>query len=72
MKSRNIILVSGICIVIILACILFALKVRNNNAKYAEMKSELEVLINENDSLNNLYNDLEKQLKELEQTTINY
>lgn len=72
MKSRNIILVSGICIVIILACILVALKVRNNNAKYAEMKSEREVLINENDSLNNLYNDLEKQLKELEQTTINY
>ncbi len=72
MKSRNIILVLGICLVIILASIFFVLKVRNNNAKYAEMKSELEVLINENDSLNNLYNDLEKQLKELEQTSINY
>jgi uncharacterized protein YlxW (UPF0749 family) len=72
MKSRSIILVLGICLVIILASIFFALKVRNNNAKYAEMKSELEVLINENDSLNNLYNDLEKQLKELEQTSINY
>jgi cell division protein FtsL len=72
MKLRNIILVSGICIVIILACILVALKTRSNNAKYAQLKSELEVLINESDSLNTLYNDLELQLKELEQTTIKY
>lgn len=70
-KILYIILSAGIFLVVVLCTVLIIQKVRINKKIYMDKKEELENLINENDSLNNKYNDLDKQLKDLQQTIIN-